>query len=120
MVGKYTGSDISGKHHNILRTKNKLPIIFKFHVNFIIAQSGFPGAVFVILSMRLLLPIKIIFYLVKYFGYIPSSEREQSQLSCVGGSMKLCTILTDMDLGPLRIRNKGERDILKITPLYDY
>ena len=89
-------------------------------MNVIIAQSGFPGAVFIILSMRILLTIKIISYLVKYFWYMPSSEREKSQISCVGGSMKPCTILTKMDLGPLIIKNKGERDILKINPLYDY
>ena len=70
--------------------------------------------------MRLLLPIEIISYLVKYFGHIPSSASEQSKLSFAGGSMKLCTILTDMYLGPLRIRNKGERDMLEITPLYDH
>ena len=55
--------------------------------------------------------------MVKYFGHIPSSTREKSQLFCVGGSMKVCNILTDMYLGPLRTRNKGERDMLKITPL---
>ena len=89
-------------------------------MNSIISKPGFTGEVFVILSMRLLPRIKIISYLVKYSGNIPSSEIEQSQLSCVGGSMKLCTILTDMDLGLLIIRNKGERDMLKIIPLYDY
>ena len=53
-------------------------------MNAIVAQSGFYEELSVILSIRLILPIKI------------------------------------MDLGALRIRNKGERDILKITPLYDY
>ena len=28
LVGKYKGSEIVGKHHKILQTKNKLPIIF--------------------------------------------------------------------------------------------
>ena len=43
----------------------------------IIAQSGCTVAEFVILSMRSLLTIKIISYLVKYFGYIPSLAREK-------------------------------------------
>ena len=77
----------------------------------------FYRVVFVMLSMRLLLIIKIRSYLVKYFGHIPSSAREESQLFCAGGSMKVCTILTNMYLVPLRIRNKGERDIFNITPL---
>ena len=76
-------------------------------MNYIIAKSGFTGAVFVILSIRLLLPIKIISYMIKYFGHIPLSAREQSELSCASGSMKLFTIMTDMDLVPIRLRNKG-------------
>ena len=30
--------------------------------------------------------------------------------------MKVCTIITEMDLGPIRIINKGERDMLRSTP----
>ena len=67
--------------------------------------------------MRLLLTIEIIYYLVKYLGHIPFSEREQSKLSCASGSTKLFDILTEMDLGQLRLINKGERDMLKITSL---
>ena len=86
-------------------------------MNALISQSGFPGAVFVILLMRLLLIIKIISYLGGYFGHIPSSAREESKLYCAGGSMKLFNIINELDLGPSIIRNKGERDMLKITPL---
>ena len=42
LISKYKGFDISGKHHRILQTRNKLPIVFTIHVKAIISQWGFP------------------------------------------------------------------------------